>query len=377
MADDAKPLFYIKYLSQDTLPDWNKVAGLSDEIWAFHDIALSDFWAKRKNAEKRSFIVYNVDTQPIAICPLYFYSDDWNRFILRNKRTLESFYLSGPAIKNGLNEKTRRKLIHYIGNTIREIGDSLKIDVGQIGTSTLSKRNTETHYAYVNPLLEMRGDWESIETTFLYLSLASPEDELLKRMETRTRSIITKIEKEQKIKTRAATPYDLDAIWNVYVDIYKRTGLPFFPKDEMEWLLSYKNSNFYVAEIDNVIVSAINMLTYGSGGLYFSSYTAAAFVDTEVATYLLWHTLKEEKKKGVIHIDLGHRPFGSLGEKKDNIARFLRGYGGELRYRYRMQYVKPGYGIKFLRLWDYKITPPLALLRVKILSKTKKILGKR
>src|ERR1700722_10687950 len=191
MADDAKPLFYIKYLNQETLPDWNKVAGLSDEIWAFHDIALSDFWAKRKNAEKKSFIVYNVDTQPIAICPLYFYSDDWNRFILRNKRTLESFYLSGPAIKNGLNEKTRRKLIHYIGNTIREIGDSLEIDIGQIGTSTLSKRNTETHYSYVNPLLEMRGGWESIETTFLYLSLTSSEDELLKGMETRTRSIIT------------------------------------------------------------------------------------------------------------------------------------------------------------------------------------------
>jgi hypothetical protein len=359
--------FYTVALSDQNIEDWNKVAKNSDEVWVFHDLELSAILAKRRNAERKSFILYNNSNQPVAILPLYFYTDFWETYLLRNKRRLES-YFTGPAIINGLNEKTRREILFFIGRELENICEELNADKCIVYSCALSKRHLETHFAYVNPLHEMRGGWANSTIAYLYLNLTPDEGELLKNMETRTRSILNKIEKEQKIKVRLATPADLEAARKLYIDAHKRTHFPFYPED-FEWFFNNKNSYNYIAEINNEPASVVNMMTHGNSGYYWSSYTATAFVDSEVNTYLLWCAFKEMKKLGVLHLDLGDQPFAAPGSKTDNIARFKRGYGSELRYRFRMQYNRQGKSQKFFNALHKAIVPPLTNIRIKISAK--------
>lgn len=363
-------------LSEETLTDWNRVVDKSSEVWVFHNLKLSDILAKRKNAVKKSFLIYN-NNQPVAICPLYFYSDDWVRYLFRNQRTLEAFYLSGPAIIDSLNEKKRREILYFIGTEIEGLMQEMKVDKCTIYSSPLSRRYLEMNFAFVNPLHEMRRGWRNMLVPYLYLNLSLSEQELLRKMETRTRSILTNPKDENGITMRPTIPSDLEAVWKLYAETHKRTNLPFFPKDDLEFFFNYEHSNFYIAEIKGQPVSVINILSHGNSGYFMSSYTDGDFLATEVATFLLWFACKEVKKKGILHLDLGDQPFAELGSKTDNIARFKRGYGSELRYRFRMQNFRQGPSDKLFHSLHKLIVPPLALLRVKISSKLNKLANKK
>lgn len=332
------PDYYIKKYAPDTMKDWNIIYNSSDEIGVYYDARLSEIYAKRRKAQNESFIVYFPDKTPAAICSLYFYVYDWRKFYRRNERTVESFFLSGPALANGLGEKKRRDIIYYIGMEIEKIILRLKADKCTVSTDPLCKRYIEINYSYTNPLHEFRGKWENIPIPYYYFDLTVTEEELLKNMEVRARSILKKAAEEKLFDVKIVQNSDMDNIWRLFIDTQKRVNMPYHPREELEWFLNYEYSTFYLATINNKPACAINIAVFRNTAQYWLSYTATEFMHTEVATYLLWHAIKEAKKNGVIHFNIGDQPFAAHGSKEDAIAKFKRSFGGELRYRFEMRY---------------------------------------
>ncbi len=332
--------YYIKNLSPETLIDWNSVVDKSDEIGFFHCLELNEFYAKKENATNHSCIIYNSkENKPVLICPLFISIEKYHKFYRPDKKVAKCYYTSGPAFIRNLSEKIRRKIFNFLNEYLSEFLVRNKLDKIILYHANMCQYIFENNIL-INPLHELRGNWKPLFLAYYYLNLQQPIENILNSFDPHARASIKKLQSTQQFTIRNAEPKDLDRIYELFLKTQKRNKMPYHDKATFEWYLSYKGSNCYVAELNDNIVSVLNIGDYKNQAFYWASFTDENYLRTQVVTYLLWHGIVQMKSRGIIHFEIGDQPFGKIGSKFDSIANFKRNFRGQLRYKYSAELEK-------------------------------------
>ena len=342
--------YYWKPYSELAEKDWLSVIDNSPDAWVFHNMEACDFIARPSNAENRSFIVYNSNSnEPVAICPLHVYLVKYDRIYRKNKKKAESFGGSGPALSDKLGDNERREVIRFIGEVLIDFVRKEKIDSCTVSAANLSQFCLARENGYTNPLHELRNNWRNRCVAYYYLDLRKSEDQLKQNLETRARSIIQKFEKTDNLIIRKADINDVKLIYDLFVETSNRTGLTLQQKDRIEWFVQFSKADHYIAFIDSVPACVIRILKYENTALYDAGFTANDFIKTDIATYVLWYGILEIRKQNIEHFDVGSEYFEPPGNKPDNIAKFKRSFGGKLRYKFSSVFVNENIAKRFLK----------------------------
>jgi hypothetical protein len=333
-------MYHTATLTQNLHTDWNYVISNSDETGLFHEIEMLDFLSKERNAENISFIVYD-NAEPLAICPLYRYTYK-NVFGLTIK-ALNSFGSvgAGPAFIRGLGGKKRRQLFYFLSVHFKDLVVLYRCDVFFTSVAILSKKYTEKPVPFVNPLLEMRG-FKDVSHPYYYLDLRETEENLLKKVEKRSRLIIKKYQDHSDICIKTATLDDFENAWSLCRETFRRNNLPLIQKNLFTDYYLCRYSRLFIAYKATVPICLINCGLYRNTGLYWTLYIADKFMSSGIGVFMLWNSILDAKKKGVEHFYLGPQLFWEIGSKEDRIARYKRAFGGELRYRFMVRYEREG-----------------------------------
>jgi len=332
--------YYIKNLSPETLIDWNTVVDKSDEIGFFHCLELNEFYAKKENAKNHSCIIYSLrEKKPILICPLFISIEKYHKFYIPDTKIAKCYYTSGPAFIRNISEKIRRKTFNFLNDYLSEFLLRNELDKIILYHANMCQYIFENNI-FVNPLHELRGNWKPLFLAFYYLDLQQPIEIILNSLDPQSRASIKKLQSTQQFTIRKAEPEDLDFIYGLFLKTQKRNKMPYHDKATLNWYLSYKGSNYYVAELNGTIVSVINFGVYKNQAFYWSSYTDENYLRTQVVTYLLWHGIVQMKSSGITHFEIGDQPFEKVGSKYDSIANFKRNFRGQLRYKFSAELEK-------------------------------------
>jgi hypothetical protein len=300
---------------------------------------LCNFIAASSNAKNRSAVYYNFNSNlPVAVCPLFVSTNKGRLQFSPSKKIAESFYASGPAIISSLKDKKRRELIQYIGEVIEAILQKEKISTCKLSSANLSEYCLTPDYSYTNPWHELRSIWKNEAAAYYYLNLNSSVEDLKLNLETRTRTIINTYEKNEACTIVKAGAEHIDTVYNLFLETLTRAGLPIHSKQNFLWWLSFEHAEHYIAYINQLPVCVIRLLRYKNTALYSAGFTATDFVKTDIATYLLWCCILQMKQSGAMHFELGAEEFNPIGSKGDNIAKFKRGFGGVLKYKFSSVY---------------------------------------
>lgn len=326
--------YYFKLFTPDLADDWNNVAENSDEVWLFHELEVFTFFGNSTNAENISIIMYDKDSLPVAICPL-FKTKVKHKFNIQTVK-IESLNMSGPALINKFGDKKRREILLAFALEFKKLIKLHTCNFFLTASANLAKRNID---AYVNPLLDIQG-FSDRPRAYYYLDLRQSETELLSKMETRTRTILKKLDATNEFEIVCGTTAHIDDILFIAQQTKERFGETFDLNNKtlFNFLLQSKYFKTFIAYINNKPACCIVLSVYKNTGYYYYSYTTSEFIPSEIGTYLFWHAIKQAKNQGVEHFDIGTNLFSPDNVKDVLISKFKRGFGGTLKYKFWIQY---------------------------------------
>ncbi len=338
--------YSFKIYTSELLADWKAVISNSDEAWLFHEPELVDFFCRINGSQNSSLLVYNSDNKPVAVCPL-------SKSIVRHKfnRTsvkIESINMSGPALIKTFGEKKRRELLHAFADEFNALIKSNDCSYFSVASANLAPANIQ---AFVNPLLDIWGFSDS-PLPYYYMDLRQSKEDLLSKMETRTRTILKKTDLENQFEIKSATEPQLGDILEMAKQTKERFRESFNPsiRQLYEYLIKSDYFKTLVAYINQKPACCIILCQYKNTGYYYHSFTATEFISTEIGTFLLWQGILQQKAEGVEHFDLGSNLFDPNNTKDVLISKFKRGFGGSLRYKFWLKKYQPGKLTELVRI---------------------------
>jgi len=325
--------YYTQPLDASRQGDWNRVIANSSETGLFHEIEMVDFIAADRHAKSVSFLIYNNNNEPVGICPLFLHRS--RNIYYFPVRGLSSFGAtgSGPAFIDGFNDDTRRGLFLFLS-------EYLKCEVAIhhcsfLHTAVASLSDRYISYR-VNPLLEMRG-FRDMSDVIFYLDLCKTEDELFRGLEKRTRLVLKK--DPPPFSIRRLNPMSSSDMKDAYA-LHTNAHGGNLVMSYCIFARYYTNpySRAFIAYNGSVPVAVINFVIHKKTGLYWLFYITDDAIHTGLSTWMLWGSILDAKNTGVKHLSLGSQHYASIGSHWDALSRYKRSFGGELRYRYMVEY---------------------------------------
>lgn len=333
--------YHYRLLTPDLRDDWMRVFQESGDVWLYHDLDVCQFVTKQKGARQHSLIIYQSKTTPpipLAICPLYAYSRAGRFF--RSRPVLESIPHSGPAFLGCLGQKVRRELLHFLSRVLKDEMAVNGLTSCALSFAHLSEYGRTPPHFYANPLHELRDEWQNKPRAYYHLDLTKSQETLLSGMEVRCRTLLNKHQRESRISITKAGIEDRDIVHDLWAQAYNRVGLPYHPREDREWWLTNKHTDHYIAYVDKRPACVVRFTKFKGAAQLGGAYTAGEYLNTQVNTYAWWYAVMQLKNEGVTDLDLTHEDFSPLGSRADDIAKFKRSFGGELRYKYEMIWVR-------------------------------------
>lgn len=191
------------------------------------------------------------------------------------------------------------------------------------------------------PPSEIRANFKEVPPiqpkNTLILNLESTEEDLLKKMHSKTRYNIKLAQKKGvRIKEAENTEKELNIFWELLNTTAERQkfGLHNF-EHYLNITKSRINSKLYIASCREKNIAGILNISFGNTATYLHGASANEFRNLMPAPLLQWEAIKEAKKAGYKYYDFwGINKTDSRAKwdyKKDweGITRFKTGFGGE------------------------------------------------
>lgn len=314
--------------------EWNGFADTCDEAWLWHHYELQSALATWGTIDL-SFAVRDENTKDaiVAIFPLKLHHSTvykhipWNLLISTG----------GPAIKNDLGAKHRRKIINFLQEAIFNFAEKHKVVQVDVMLTPLAPAYRGEHCPRVNPLLSF--GYENTLTQTWMLDLSVGKDALWDKMETRARTAIRKAQKNEITVRLADKEDDLDIYYDLHTETYTRTGVTPHPKAYFEaiWrdFLPQGYAHIFFAEHQGEVISAENFGVYKDGAVYWTGAGNQRGLELEANSLVQWTAMQWMVEQGVQWYETGEAFLNTSDKKLKGLSDFKRSFGGELFPIYR------------------------------------------
>ncbi|MEI8217690.1 MAG: hypothetical protein WCG51_01410, partial [Elusimicrobiota bacterium] len=314
---------------------WNTFCSQSDDAWFWHTADWMDYvvhYTPNLYAKQLSFFLQE-DNKYVAICPL----------ILEDHNGIKLFSFSGfgipvPALGNAINSKARKKYLDYIFDYIDQQAKAHNVQKIFFRFSPLATSFVEASLPPTNYLLKYGYLDSSFNTQIL--DIAPSLEDLKSNLRKGHKYDINRTARVLDIciyDSASITP----EIYQTYCDMHQkdagrvtRAKITF---DLMyEWITNGTAVLVGAKLKENGLFAGFGyMYVYKKGVYYGSACSEPDLGDLPVAHFILWESVKWFKEHSIRFLELGWQFFDAsfhyhVSEKERTIARFKRGFGGEL-----------------------------------------------
>lgn len=172
---------------------------------------------------------------------------------------------------------------------------------------------------FISPKLKVSSVQPS-QTAILDLGVA--EDEILKKMHSKTRYNIRLAEKKGVIIEESE---DIEIFWNLLKQTTQRENFKSHPFSYYQKLLNCEFTKLYIAKYNNKILSAHLIIFFNQIVFYVHGGSSREFRQAMAPHLLHWHVIKRAKNMGYKFYD-----FWGIDEKKwPGFTKFKISFGGE------------------------------------------------
>ena len=315
---------------------WDKHADSSDHAWLWHRYHLGsalDSWAARID---QSFAVISngkASEQVVATVPLSLVTGKKGRVIAW--KVLDS--LGGPALSNGLPQKTQRRLMAMILENLKAIANTHDAQEIDVAISPLTPFLQKDDAPRVNPLLE-HGFQNSLTQAWI-VDLHKGPDQVFSGMEGRARTAIRMAEKMGVEVADSSSLESLDQYHSLHLETCKRTGAKPHPKAYFEEIWSgfvqQGLARVFFARVDGQVVAAENFGVYKEAAVYWTGATAEAGLKAEASSAIQWAAMQWMMANGIQRYETGEAFPGAQSGKLKGLSDFKKSFGGHLHPLYR------------------------------------------
>jgi len=335
-------------LKKNTREDWNEFVYASDDAWLDHLWEHIEMDIVTRGGKNVSFMVKN-GTEVVAIMPLILRKFN-TRF--RHFRELIGSGVSGPAFRNGLSYKLKKKIEKAIFNEIDGIAKSYgalraSFKITPLAPNRLVSNAIPTNYR--------RYGHSDITMPARIIDLKLDEKKLWGGVRRQLRSLINSGKKKGLVfkEQEEITDDFMRELYNVFTLLVQKTGYDTFPYSVFEkrrkLILDKELAKVFVAKKDNELVGALIINVFKGCAHYASGCEHPDYYDYNIGHFMQWEAIKALKKEGYNYYNMGWQQYIQAydvpSQKELSIAFFKRGFGG---------YDVPMWGgEKYYRKWFY------------------------
>ncbi len=314
-------------------PEWDAFVEKSDEAWLLH---LYDFqptfatWGRRP----LTFAIRD-EHEILALVPLFLIEDQGTK-LSRVLRIARLDVYGGIALKNGLGEKHRRKVLTFAYEEIHRLARQYEaMDLtAVVMPCTPAYRGDRA--PRVNPLIDY--GCENTLTQAMFVDLRRPLDQIRKDYSRATHFKLKHQDVESLVLREAQGLTDVDTYYALHQETYHRTGVKPHPRAYFEHIfrdfLPAGLSHILFLERDGKPVAAMNIATYKGAAMYW---TGASQDQKEAGDN---HMLMDAQ---IAYAHGQHYEWFEVGEvfpnttdaKLKGLTDFKRSFGGEMFPLYR------------------------------------------
>lgn len=245
--------------------------------------------------------------------------------------------IGGPAIKNDLGAKHRRKIINLLQEHIVNLSEKHEVVQVDVMLTPLAPAYNGENCPRVNPLISL--GYENTLTQTWMIDLQKNIDEIWDNMETRARTAIRKAEKNEVTVRLADKAGDLDIYYALHTETYTRTGVTPHPKAYFEaiWrdFIPQGYACIFFAEHGGEVISAENFGVYKHGAIYWTGAGNQRALELEANSLIQWTAMQWMVEQGLHWYETGEAFPNTSDKKLKGLSDFKRGFGGELFPIYR------------------------------------------
>jgi hypothetical protein len=324
----VKYLFIPKPFKQNS--DYFNLFNSSNAASVFHDPDFLFQYMSMKGLKDHSILIYEPSGRLVGACPLVLKA-------YNGTRIMESPDQSGLIISDNVSSKVLREILSELSDYLKNLISTESVDEIIISSSNIAPRLVDQHI----PETVILQGFQIKCTGYYYINLEKEEDVLKKSLETRVRTIINRYYKEDFLGYNffKLTSSNFDSLVNLYKQTHERTGLPEKHNNEIMMYLNSPRFDFYGALKNEHLCAVIGIASYKKSAIYAFSYVHNDAIKDDIQTFLLWHSIMMSKKKNIKHFDCGNYDWNAeVDSKSASIARFKRGFGGELRLKFKAHF---------------------------------------
>jgi len=314
---------------------WDGFVDISDEAWLWHKYDLQDAIATWPGKNDESFAVLDESRNggPVAIVPLHLMKHRWKGIMRMD--SLDS--LGGPACRNDLGAKHKKKVLHFIRAYLLKLArrfDALDIN---IAFSPMARAYCGDRCPRVSPLLEI--GFENLSTQTWVMDLRKGPEEIWKKMHGRARTAIRKAEKSGVKHRLANQEGDLEIYYQLHCETYERTGVNPHPKSYFDaiWrnFFSKGFARIIFAEYQGEVISAENFGIFKDRAVYWTGCSNDKGLRVGANNLVQWIAMRWMMENKVQWYEVGEAfPHLQSGKLK-GLDDFKKSFGGELYPLYK------------------------------------------
>lgn len=247
---------------------WDAFVDASDEAWLFHRYDFQPMLATW-NRRTLSFAVRD-DRDILAIVPLFLVEDQRTK-LSRVLRVARLDVFGGIALKNGLGEKHRHKILTFAYEELQRLARQYDVMdlTAVLMPCTPAYRGERT--PRVNPLLDY--GCENTLTQAMFVDLRRPLDQIRKDY-SRATHFKLKHQEEALVLREAQGLADVETYYTLHQETYHRTGVKPHPRAYFEHIfrdfVPAGLCHILFLERDGKPVAAMNTATYKGAAMYWT-----------------------------------------------------------------------------------------------------------
>jgi len=248
---------------------WDTFVDASDEAWLFHRY---DFQPMLATWDRRalSFAVRD-DRDILAIVPLFLVEDQRTK-LSRVLRVARLDVFGGIALKNGLGEKHRHKILTFAYEELQRLARQYDVMdlTAVLMPCTPAYRGERT--PRVNPLLDYGCENTLTQTSMI--DLKRPLNTIRENYSRTTRYEIKQINPDNCTVREARGGSELDIYYALHEETYHRTGVNPHPRAYFQSIFEHfvigGLARILLLERDGVVVAAHNTALYKGAAMYWT-----------------------------------------------------------------------------------------------------------